>query len=173
MDIRQELIDLELELKSDMMMIVSDNDMVCDSYQDAYIKIDGYLKRGREFYGNKASMKALLKMTCRNILLDKLRKKQRERLEFTDNPYPTVDWAMPDDDALEDEMAFNDPEINKTLDSAFNKMNKNAYMTYKLRQKGLKFKDIAYLTDVGINTAIGRMRYAKEAIINEFKLTNQ
>jgi RNA polymerase sigma-70 factor (ECF subfamily) len=172
MDIRQELIELESLLKSDMMGIVNDEPLVCDSYQDAYIKIDGYVKRGRAFYGNKASVKALLKMTCRNILLDKLRKRQRDRIEYTDKPYHTIDWAMPDDETLENEDCFDDPEINKVVESAFNKMNKDAYMTYKLRQKGLKFKDIAYLTDVGINTAIGRMRYAKEAIINEFKLTN-
>jgi RNA polymerase sigma factor (sigma-70 family) len=168
MDICKKLIELESELKSDMLHISKDKDIVADSYQDAYIKIHKYVDKGREFYGNNASVKSLLKLTCRNILIDKLRKIQRDKTDYIDNTYTFIDYHTPEDSFEEMEQTADDPFITKKLSDAFSNMSHDTYMTYRLRQKGIKFKDIAYLTDTSLNTALGRMRYAQIKIENEF-----
>ena len=168
MDIRKKLIEFEKDIKIDMFNISDDKELILDSYQDAYIKIDKYVKMGKEFYGNDASIKALLKLTCRNILLDKLRRQQRANVLYTDETYSMVDYWTPEDSFIEIEQAADVPFITKKLNDAFSKMKHETYMTYKLRQKGMKFKDIAYLTDTSVNTALGRMRYAQIKIENEF-----
>ena len=171
MDICKKLVEFEDELKADMRYISDDNDLVDDSYQDAYIKLHRYTEKRREFYGNEASIKSLLKLVCKNILIDRLRKIQRDKLDPIDNSYTFIDYATPEDDFIQTEQSFDDPYVTKKLDDAFSNMSHEMYMTYKLRQKGIRFKDIAYLTDTPLNTTLGRMRYAKIRIENEFKLT--
>lgn len=168
MDICKKFIELEKDLKLDMHNVSNDKELIKDSYQDAFIKVQKYVNGGREFYGNDASIKSLLKLTCRNILLDKLRKLQREKVIFTDQTYSYIDYATPEDSFIEMEQGADDPLITKKLNSAFSNMTHDTYMTYRLRQKGMKFKDIAYLTDTSLNTALGRMRYAQIKIENEF-----
>lgn len=170
MDICKEMVDLERELKADMYGISYSKELVEDSFQDAYIKIHNYVENGREFYGNKQSVKALLKFTCRNILLDKLRKKSREKVVYTDESRVLIDYNIPDENFEEPETDYDDPTIKNKLNRAFKKMTHDTYMTYVLRRKGMKFKDIAYLTDTSLNTALGRMRYATLKIQDEFDL---
>lgn len=168
MDILKQLIDLEGELKAFLHAIHNNKEMVEDSYQDAYIKMDRYVKEGRIFHGNEASIKSLLKLACKNILLDKLRKDQRSKISYTDKTYDAIDWEMPDDYVIRAEQSIKDPDINKKLKKALKSMSPEIYMTYMLRMKGIKFKDIAYLTDTNINTALGRMRYAMLRVEGEF-----
>ena len=168
MDICKKLIDFEEELKIDMAHVSADRELILDSFQDAYEKIHKYVDKGKEFYGNDASVKSLLKLTCRNILIDKLRKIQRDKIDYTDKPYDFIDYHTPEDDFMEMEQSTDDPYITKKLIDAFSNMSHDTYMTYRLRQKGIKFKDIAYLTDTSLNTALGRMRYAQIKIENEF-----
>lgn len=159
---------MERDLKHEMRSIVFDEEMVNDAYQDAFIKLKKYQEDGNEIYGNRAGMRALFRMTCRNILLDMLRKKQRAKTFVSDDVYSAIDFATPEDELIEVERASQDPAVNKKLERAFKNMNHETFMTYKLRMKGIKFKDIAYLTDCGINTALGRFRYAAQKIENEF-----
>ena len=63
MDICNKLIEFEDVLKTYMTHITKDKNLVDDSYQDAYEKIHNYVDKGREFYGNDASIKNLLKLT--------------------------------------------------------------------------------------------------------------
>ena len=169
MDICNKLIELELDLKTYLAHITRDKELIEDSYQDAYIKIHKYVDQGREFYGNDASIKNLLKLTCRNILVDKLRQIQRDKTDsMEDYSYSFIDYKTPEDDMIEMEQVADEPFINKKLVDAFSNMSHDTYMTYRLRQKGIKFKDIAYLTDTSLNTALGRMRYAQIKIENEF-----
>jgi RNA polymerase sigma-70 factor (ECF subfamily) len=168
MDICKKLIEFESELKEDMRYVSTDPELVSDSYQDAYIKVHKYVDKGKEFYGNDASIKSLLKLTCRNILIDKLRKIQKDKILYTDETYSFIDYHTPEDSFVEMEQTADDPFITKKLNSAFSNMSHDTYMTYRLRQKGIKFKDVAYLTDTSLNTALGRMRYAQIKIENEF-----
>jgi len=102
----------------------------------------------------------MLRFMCKNIVIDKYRSNQRGKVIYTDKTYSVEDSDTPQEwlEAIEQEPQ--QEEFNKRLQEAFKLMNKDTYMTYKLRMKGLKFKEIAYLTDCGINTALGRMRYA-------------
>jgi DNA-directed RNA polymerase specialized sigma24 family protein len=169
MDICKKLIEFEDELKADMKYLSNDNDLILDSFQDAYIKLHGYGEKRKKFYGTDASIKSLLKFVCKNILIDKLRKIQRDKIDPIDNTYTFIDYNTPEDYLIENEQALDDPYVAKKLNDAFSKMSHEMYMTYKLRQKGIRFKDIAYLTDTSMSTSLGRNRHARIRIENEFK----
>ena len=171
MDICKKLIELESELKDDMTYISKDKSLIDDSYQDAYIKLQRYSDERKEFYGTEKSIKSLLKFVCKNILIDKLRKAQRDKVDYVDDINPYIDHQKDDDDINEVYQHINNPYVTKKLQNAFNNMSHEMYMTYKLRQKGLNFNSIAYLTDTTRNTALQRMRYARIKVEKEFKLT--
>ena len=170
MDICKKIIELEVELKANMRTVCNDDALVNDSYQDAYIKFHNYGKKRKKFYGTHASIKSLLILSCRNILIDKLRQIKKEASYPIEHAYSFVDYSMPDDDLIQAEQSLDDPFINKKLNDAFNNMTHMTHMTYQLRKKGFSFKDIAYLTDSSRNTSLARFRYAKIKIENEFKL---
>ena len=171
MNICEKFIEFEDELKSDLFQVSKNKELVSDSYQDAYIKIQNYVDNGREFYGDEKSIKSLFKFTCRNVLIDIIRKENRRNIIYADKSYGFIDYDTPDDKLIEMEELAKTPEVNKKLKKAFSNMTNDIYMTYILRRKGIKFKDIAYLMDTSISTALGRMRYAKSRIKEEFKLT--
>ena len=151
---------MEEELRLEMFRYTNDSTVVDDAYQDAYLKIHKYKKKRKKWYGNEASIKAMLRFMCKNIVIDKYRSNQRGKVIYTDKTYSVEDSDTPQEWLETIEQEPQQEEFNKRLQEAFKLMNKDTYMTYKLRMKGLKFKEIAYLTDCGINTALGRMRYA-------------
>ena len=170
MDICKKLIEFEHDLKTDMAYTCSDKELINDSYQDAYLRVHTYSQKRRKFYGTDKSVKSLLNIMCRNILLDKLRKIHRDRIEYTDQQYEFIDWRTPEDSLIEIEQSIDDPYVTKKLEDSFSKMSHVVYLTYKLRKKGMSFKDIAYMTDSTVNTSLARMRRAKIIIENEFNL---
>ena len=168
MDICKKLIEFEDDLKTDMSYVCSDFELINDSYQDAYIKLHTYSVKRRKFYGTDKSIKSLLRFVCNNILIDKLRKIHRDKVEYTDSNYDFIDFKTPEDSFIEIEQSIDDPYVTKKLNNAFNDMTHDMYMTYKLRQKGISFKDIAYLTNATVATSSGRMRKARLRIEGEF-----
>ena len=169
MDVIKIFLDQEEDLKLYMYCYTSDTQVVDDTYQEAYLKLHKYVNDDkRKFYGNENSVKSLLQFMVRNMILDKHRKNNTARLSYTDESYDMVDYKLPDDDVDRAVQLEHQKIINKKLSDAFNNMNKDVYMTYKLRIKGFKFKDIAYLTDTTTGTAIARMRYATRRIEREF-----
>ena len=153
-------LEMEHELRLEMFKLTNDPELVNDSYQDAYLKLHKYISSGKDWYGNETSIRFVLKVMVKNIVLDKLRKKTSSKLVFTEETYMMTEETTPEDRFVEMESQPINEQVNKKIDNALKVMTPEMFMTYKLRMKGMKFKEIAYYTDCGINTALGRMRYA-------------
>jgi RNA polymerase sigma-70 factor (ECF subfamily) len=167
--VEQIFLDMYDDLRFEMFSITNDEDLVDDTYQNAYLRIHRYKKKKKQFYGNETSIKSLLRQMVRNLILDEMRINTRSKIIYTDETYMMTYNETPESKMITEEQARDQEHINKTLNDAFKLMTHDTYMTYKLRMKGVKFKEIAYLTDCGINTALGRMRYATLKIEEAFE----
>jgi RNA polymerase sigma-70 factor (ECF subfamily) len=138
-------------------LIVKDRDVAEDLLQETFIKAIDTIKGGR--YNEEGKFGPWLQRVGHNMAIDYFRRNKR---------YPTV--------VLEDGSPLLDDEIFATQSSET--LHIKAELHQHLRQliqelplaqrqvlilrhfAGLSFQEIAVQTDVSINTALGRMRYA-------------
>ena len=130
---------------------IQDEDIANDIFQDTFVKVINTLKRGK--YNEEGKFLQWTLRIAHNLVIDHFRREKR----------------MPTMSPTDDFNIFNiltDGSLN--VDST---MIKDQKEVLKLRHfSGLSFKEIAEQTDVSINTALGRMRYA---LINLRKLMAQ
>ena len=99
------------------------------------------------------------------MIIDHFRK-QKSETTFTENETDLDYYANLEslhDDSIEDYFAYEQTlnDINKIIDS----LPQNQQEVVRMRfYQDLSFKEIAEKTNVGINTALGRMRYALQNI---------
>jgi RNA polymerase sigma factor (sigma-70 family) len=136
---------------------VKDRDLAEDIFQDTFIKVVNTLKAGK--YNEEGKFFPWLMRIAHNLVIDHFRRnkkmpKVRETEEFSpfailDNGERSVDDIMVTDQIHDDV---------KTLVKML--PDEQREVVIMRHYKGMSFKDIADATDVSINTALGRMRYA-------------
>lgn len=152
-------------LYSYIFLLVKDKQLADDIFQDTFVKVINTLKRGN--YNDEGKFIQWVMRIAHNLVIDHFRKSKK---------VPTVDNSNPDFDVF-DTVRFTDPsveerlvteqihtDVKKLLDYLPEEQREVLYMRC---YAGMSFKDIAEQTDVSINTALGRMRYA---IINIRKI---
>ena len=152
-------------LYSYIFLLVKDKQLADDIFQDTYVKVINTLKRGN--YNDEGKFIQWVMRIAHNLVIDHFRKSKK---------VPTVDNSNPDFDVF-DTIRFTDPSVEERLvtDQIHTDVKKLLdYLPEEQREvlymrcyAGMSFKDIAEQTDVSINTALGRMRYA---IINIRKI---
>ncbi len=152
-------------LYSYIFLLVKDKQLADDIFQDTYVKVINTLKRGN--YNDEGKFIQWVMRIAHNLVIDHFRKSKK---------VPTVDNSNSDFDVF-DTIRFTDPSIEEQLvtDQIHSDVQKLLdYLPEEQREvlymrcyAGMSFKDIAEQTDVSINTALGRMRYA---IINIRKI---
>jgi RNA polymerase sigma-70 factor (ECF subfamily) len=152
-------------LYSYIFLLVKDKQLADDIFQDTYVKVINTLKRGS--YNDEGKFIQWVMRIAHNLVIDHFRKSKK---------VPTVDNSNSDFDVF-DTVKFTDPSIEEKLvvDQIHTDVRKlleflpeeQREVLYLRCYSGLSFKDIAEQTDVSINTALGRMRYA---IINMRKI---
>ncbi len=155
-------------LYSYIFLLVKDKQLADDIFQDTYVKVINTLKRGS--YNDEGKFIQWVMRIAHNLVIDHFRKSKK---------VPTVDNLHNDFDVF-DTIKFTDPSIEEKLvvDQIHTDVRKLLnYLPEEQREvlylrcySGLSFKDIAEQTDVSINTALGRMRYA---IINMRKIIEE
>ncbi len=152
-------------LYSYIFLLVKDKQLADDIFQDTYVKVINTLKRGN--YNDEGKFIQWVMRIAHNLVIDHFRKSKK---------VPTVDNSHSDFDVF-DTIKFTDPSVEEQLvtDQIHTDVRKLLdYLPDEQREvlylrcySGMSFKDIAEQTDVSINTALGRMRYA---IINMRKI---
>ncbi len=144
---------------------VRDSVLAEDIFQDTFIKAITTIKQGR--YTETGKFKAWIMRIAHNLIIDYFRQKRNEN--SVSNDACEVDLfnnRMLCEDTVETEMVktqvFSD--VRKMIDFLPASQREVLEMRY---YKELSFKEIADVTGVSINTALGRMRYA---ILNMRKL---
>jgi RNA polymerase sigma factor (sigma-70 family) len=141
-----------------ILMLVKDRQLAEDLLQDTLIKVIRSLKTNRYKDDNKFS--SWLMRIAHNLVIDYFRKQKQLKTISNDNYesdlFNTTKLA---EDTIEEKMI--EEQINKELHNLIGELPDDQQQIVYLRHfEGLSFKEIADMTDVSINTALGRMRYA-------------
>lgn len=148
-----------------IMLIVRNQHLAEDIFQDTFIKVINSLKAGR--YQEEGRFVSWVMRIAHNLIIDHFRKEKH--LPTYSNDSFEVDLfnnSKYSDATVEQEM-IND-QVTKEVRALINELPADQREVIIMRHyMELSFKEIAEQTDVSINTALGRMRYA---LINLRKL---
>ncbi len=149
-------------------LIVKNEQLAEDIFQDTFIKVINSLKNGR--YQDKGRFVSWVIRIAHNIIIDHFRKeKHLNTISNDNNDYDLFNSSKFSDKNIEQEI-IND-QITNDVRKLIDKLPEDQKQVIILRHYvGLSFKEIAEQTDVSINTALGRMRYA---LINMRKIIEE
>ncbi|WP_163714084.1 RNA polymerase sigma factor [Mangrovibacterium lignilyticum] len=139
-------------------LIVKNQALAEDIFQDTFIKVIRSLKTGK--YTENGKFISWVLRISHNLIIDHFRK---ERLLNTfsneDSEYDLFNSSKFSDENIEEKLVFEQitADIRRLIDELPDDQRQVIIMRHYL---GLSFKEIADRTDVSINTALGRMRYA-------------
>ena len=138
--------------------IVRNQDLTEDIFQDTFLKVIMTIKQGR--YTENGKFKAWITRIAHNLIIDNFRQERNENTISNDeveidllNDMKLCDTNIEDD--LVQEQVFSD--IKKLVKHLPDNQREVLEMRY---YQDMSFKEIADITGVSINTALGRMRYA-------------
>jgi len=138
-----------------------------DIFQDTFIKVIHTLKSGK--YNEEGKFIHWVTRIAHNLIIDHFRRNKRipiQSQQKDDDPFERIHLPSP---SIED-LIIQD-QIHKDVKSLVEELPEDQKEVLKMRHyMGMSFKDIADQTDVSINTALGRMRYA---IINLRKFASE
>lgn len=148
----------QAQVYSYIMTLVKDRQLADDVFQDTFVKIIRTIKAG--VYKDEGKFVQFAMRISHNLVIDHFRKENRiPTVESSSEDYNYLDNAPISDPSVEQSM------INEQIHSDLRKMIE--YLPVEQREvlrmriyDDMSFKEIADITNVSINTALGRMRYA-------------
>ena len=148
-----------------IILIVKNHQLAEDIFQDTFIKVIKSLRRGK--YQEKGIFISWVIRIAHNLIIDHFRKARHlKTYSNDDNEVDIFNSKKFSEDNIEDEMIHD--QISKDVRKLVDELPPDQREVILLRHYGgLSFKEIAEQTNVSINTALGRMRYA---LINLRKL---
>ena len=146
---------------------IRDQDMANDIFQDVFVKIIQTLKKGR--YNEEGKFLPWVLRIAHNLVIDQFRSDKRMPTVSGNDDYDVFDFVKDEVPNRESEMIWGQIEgdIRKLIEFLPEEQKEVLRMRH---YDDMSFKDIAEATDVSINTALGRMRYA---LINLRKLIDK
>ena len=150
-----------------ILMVVRNKELAEDLFQDAFIKVINTLRSGN--YREEGKFSQWIMRIARNLIIDHFRKNQK--MSFVENNYGNDIFDGFSEPSMSIEQAIITRQIHETLRNLVTLLPNEQREVLNMRlYQDLSFKEIAAQTNVSINTALGRMRYA---ILNLRKLANE
>jgi len=146
------------KIYSYILMIIKDRQATDDIFQDTFIKIISVLKSGS--YKEEGKFIQWAMRIAHNLIIDTFRRAKRiPVIETQVDGYNVLDNLMIFDDSAEDRIITEQihQDVRKLIEFLPPEQREVLLMRH---YADMSFKDIAEQTDVSINTALGRMRYA-------------
>ena len=155
-------------LYSYIFLMVKDRQLADDVFQDTYVKVINTLKLGN--YKDEGKFIQWVMRIAHNLIIDHFRKSKKiPFVESNNSDYDIFDTIRFTDPSIEEQLVTT--QIHKDVRKLLHFLPDEQKEVIFLRcYAGLSFKDIAEQTEVSINTALGRMRYA---LINLRKLIEE
>lgn len=141
-----------------ILMLVKDRQLADDIFQDTFLKIIRTIKAGA--YKEEGKFIQFAMRIAHNLVIDHFRKSNRLPMaDSVNNEYSIIDNLKYTDRSVEDEMIEEQVygDLRKMIDLLPNEQKEVLNMRM---YADMSFKEIADATNVSINTALGRMRYA-------------
>lgn len=147
------------KLFSYILFIVRDEDVANDVFQETFIKIIVKLRHRK--YAPTGKFAAWCMRIAHNVVMDQFRQLKSERIV---EPTENNDLSnLTHDDLLDSniETRFINDQVMKDIQKMINLLPPSQREVVFMRFfQQMSFKEIAKTTEVSINTALGRMRYA-------------
>jgi len=157
----------EQRIYSYIYTIVKNEHIANDVFQDTFMKIVKTLKGGK--YNEEGKFINWSMRIAHNLAIDHFRHKKRMPLVRGGEDYDIFDTIDMKEESMEDKMIYS--QIKKDIVKLVDYLPADQKEVLKMRMYfEMSFKDIAEETNVSINTALGRMRYA---LINLRKLAEE
>ena len=138
-------------------LLVKDSYLAEDLFQDTFIKVIKTLKAGR--YNDEGKFLPWAMRIAHNLVIDYYRKEKRTPLIANGDGFDIFDVLPFYDESTEERIIRH--QSHKDLRKMIQLLPGDQKEVLIMRHYGeMSFKEIAEVTDVSINTALGRMRYA-------------
>ena len=147
---------------------VKNEELADDIFQDTFVKAIMTIKQGR--YTENGHFPAWITRIAHNLVIDYFRQTKAENLQSTDDEESNVlNRKELSERNIEDDMVTS--QIHNDVRRLIRALPGNQREVLLMRYyKNMSFKEIADATNVSINTALGRMRYA---ILNMRRLADE
>lgn len=141
-----------------VMRAIKNEDVANDIFQETFVKAIHTIKQGR--YTESGKFAAWISRIAHNLVIDYYRQEKAENVQNVN--IEDVDFINSKDfseDTIEDIMVRDQihEDVKHLIDELPRLQREVLVMRY---YQGLSFKEISEATNVSINTALGRMRYA-------------
>ena len=138
---------------------VKDNDLTEDIFQETFVKVITTIKQGRYIEAGKFS--SWVTCIAHNLIIDHYRQERNENLVSNDDSEEKDIFNRKElsEGTIEDSLITRQihADIRRLVAALPDNQREVLIMRY---YKNMSFKEIADATQVSINTALGRMRYA-------------
>ena len=151
-----------------ILMPVKDRQLADDIFQDTFLKIIRTIKAGA--YKEEGKFIQFAMRIAHNLIIDHFRKSNRLPMaDSVNKDYDIMDNVRLSDPSVEDSMVNEQvyADLRKMIDNLPDEQKEVVNMRM---YADMSFKEIAEATNVSINTALGRMRYA---LINLRKMAEE
>jgi RNA polymerase sigma-70 factor (ECF subfamily) len=136
---------------------VLDRDITEDIFQDTFIKVIRTLKRGK--YNEEGKFLPWVMRISHNLVIDHFRRNKRMPKFQSRNDFDIFDVISDGEESIESEIIAS--QVHDDVRRLVDELPEDQKEVLLMRiYKEMSFKEIAETTDVSINTALGRMRYA-------------
>ena len=146
---------------------VSNRDISEDIFQETFIKVIDTLKRG--LYNEQGKFISWVMRIAHNLIVDHFRRSNRIKFFKSRDDFDV--FKLISDDIPNIENTIINEQVNIDLNKMILELPYDQREVIEMRLfREMSFKEISELTNVSINTSLGRMRYA---IINLRKLVSE
>lgn len=136
---------------------VNDRDLADDIFQDTFIKVIKTLKS--KSYNEEGKFLPWVMRIAHNLVVDHFRKSKKMHFNRETDEYAIFDFFVDNSPSIEGKLITE--QIETDLVRLLKELPQDQREVLLMRMyQDLSFKEIADLTGVSINTALGRMRYA-------------
>ncbi len=150
-----------------ILMIVKDKELAEDLFQDTFIKVINTIRSGT--YKEEGKFIQWVMRISHNLIIDYFRKSKRIPIVENRDDFDIFDKVRIPVESIEEQLITE--QIHKDVKKLIDYLPQEQREVLVMRHYGdMSFKDIAEVTNVSINTALGRMRYA---LINLRKLVDE
>lgn len=142
-----------------ILMITKNKELADDLFQDTFIKVIKTMRAGS--YNEEGKFLQWVMRIAHNLIIDHFRKSNR--MPIIDNSknenFNIFDTLIIKEKSIEEQMITDQihKDVRKLIEYLPDEQREVLYMRHFAE---MSFKDIAEVTNVSINTALGRMRYA-------------
>lgn len=150
-----------------ILMLVKDKDLAEDLFQDTFIKVINTLRSGQ--YQEEGKFLPWVTRIAHNLVIDYFRKNKRMPMVRDTEEYSVMDQIRLTDENIEEKMVTSQIHHQVRQLIEFLPLDQREVVIMR-HYADMSFKEIAEITNVSINTSLGRMRYA---LINLRKLIRE